>query len=197
MPVTPPLPTDEPESWPVAESTDLHRDDWVVAFRSDEVVRPGHEGEGTFRRLVLEHPGAVMVMAMDDQRRVLCLRQYRHPAGMRFVEFPAGVCDEEGEDPLEVAVRELREEAALQATDWTHLLSVWPSPGISAERHHLYLATGISSADRGDFVLRHEEADMEVFWAPYDELLAAVLDGTVTDGPVVQSVLVTRVLGLA
>lgn len=187
---------DEAAAWPVASSTDLHRDDWVVAFRSDQVSRPGHEDEGTFRRLVVEHPGAVMVMAMDDDDNVLCLRQYRHPARMRFVEFPAGVCDAEGEDPMEVAVRELREEAALSAREWTHLLSVWPSPGISAERHHLYLARGLAPAHRGDFVLQHEEAEMEVFWAPYDDLLAAVLDGRVTDGPVVQSVLMVKVLGL-
>ncbi len=187
---------DEPASWPVASSSDLHRDDWVVAFRSDQVARPGHEHEGTFRRLVVEHPGAVMVLAMDDENRVLCLRQYRHPARMRFVELPAGICDAEGEDPLEVAVRELREEAALQAQEWTHLLSVWVSPGISAERHHFYLARGLSPADRGDFVLQHEEADMELFWVAYDDLLAAVLAGRVTDGPVVQAVLAVKVLGL-
>jgi 8-oxo-dGTP pyrophosphatase MutT (NUDIX family) len=180
---------DEPESWPVVSTTDLHRDGWVVAFRSDQIRRPGALDEEPFRRLVVEHPGAAMVMALDDEDRVFCLRQYRHPAQRRFLEFPAGVCDHPGEDPLEVAQRELREEAALKASDWTHLLSTWSSPGISAEQMHIYVARGLSNADRGDFVLAHEEADMETLWVPFAELVEAVLDGRVGDGPVVQAVL--------
>lgn len=186
---TGPLAGDRPESWPVAASTDLHRDDWVVAFRSDQVRHPDHPDGEPFRRLVVEHPGAAMVLALDDQERVLCLRQYRHPAQMRFVELPAGVCDAEGEEPLLVAQRELREEAELEAEHWEHLLSVWASPGISAERHHLFAATGLTARSRGDFVLEHEEADMESFWVPLAELRAAVLDGRVNDGPVALAVL--------
>jgi ADP-ribose pyrophosphatase len=189
-----PFPADEPESWPVESSTDLHRDAWVVAFRSDQVRRPAADGEEPFRRLVLEHPGAAMVMALDDDDRVFCLRQYRHPAQRRFLEFPAGVCDEVGEDPFEVAVRELREEAALQASEWTHLLSTWSSPGISAEQMHIFVARGLTPADRGDFVLAHEEADMETLWVPFADLVAAVLEGRVADGPVVQAVLAEQVL---
>jgi len=185
---------DVPEAWPVESSTDLHRDSWVVAFRSDQVRRPGADGEEPFRRLVLEHPGAAMVLALDDDDRAFCLRQYRHPAQRRFLEFPAGVCDDEDEDPLEVAIRELREEAAMQASQWTHLLSTWSSPGISAERMHIFVARGLAPADRGDFVLAHEEADMESLWVPFDELVDAVLDGRVADGPVVQAVLAEQVL---
>lgn len=180
---------DRPESWPVATSTDLHRDGWVVALRSDQVRSP-HEPEGeTFRRLVVEHPGASMVLAIDDEDRVFCLRQYRHAAQTRFVELPAGLCDVHGEDPVEAAVRELREEAELEASEWTHLLSVWASPGITSERHHIYLARGLTPAARGDFVLEHEEADMETLWVPFDELRDAVLDGRVTDAPVALAVL--------
>lgn len=179
---------DQPEAWPVVASTDLHRDDWVVAFRSDEVVNPDQPEGPSFRRLVMEHPGAVVVLAIDDQDRAFCLKQYRHPAQTRFVELPAGICDHEGEDPVEVAIRELREEAELEATEWHHLLSVWASPGVSQERHHFYLAKGLSSCDRGDFVLEHEEADMESLWVPMDELRAAILDGRVTDGPVALAV---------
>ncbi|KRF15289.1 NUDIX hydrolase [Nocardioides sp. Soil797] len=180
---------DTPESWPVRSSTDLHRDDWVVAFRSDQVAHPDDPDGPTFRRLVLEHPGAAFVLAIDEQERVLCLRQYRHPAQRRFLELPAGICDHPGEDPLDVAVRELREEAEFEAAEWTHLISVWGSPGISAEQHHYYLARGLSSRGRGDFELHAEEADMEVLWVPLDELREAVLDGRVTDGPVALAVL--------
>ena len=188
---------DRPESWPVARSEYLHQDDWVVALRSDMVTRPGHLDEEPFRRLVLEHPGAAMAIAIDDDGQVLCLQQYRHPARRSFVEFPAGICDVEGEDPLEVARRELREEAALQAGEWTHLLSTYSSPGISSEVIHLYLARDLSPADRGDFELVHEEAEMELFWAPFEELLEGVLDGRLADAPVAQAVLTCRVRGLA
>lgn len=180
---------DNAESWPVDSTTDLHRDHWVVALRSDMIRRPDHSEGEAFRRLVLEHPGAAVALAIDDNDRVFCLRQYRHPAQRRFVELPAGICDVDGEDPLEVAKRELREEAGLQATEWRHLLSTYSSPGLSAEQIHLYAARGLTPADRGDFVLEHEEAEMETFWVPLDELRAAVLDGRVTDAPVALAVL--------
>lgn len=184
---------DVPESWLVEDSVDLHRDGWVVAFRSDRIRRPGAEDEEPFRRLVLEHPGAAVVLAIDDEDRVLCLKQYRHPAQSRLVELPAGVIDHPGEDPEDVARRELREEAALGAERWTHLLSTLSSPGYSAERIHYYLAEGLAPADRGDFELRHEEADLEVLWVPFADLVDAILAGDVTDGPVVQAVLAVQV----
>ena len=195
MPTTPL--TDEPEAWPVASSTDLHRDDWVVALRSDRIQRPGHLEEEPFRRLVLEHPGAVIILAVDDRERVLCMRQYRHAVERRLVELPAGLCDVDGEDPLEVARRELLEEAELEAGEWTHLTSTYSSPGLSNELMHFYLARDLRPADRGDFVPEHEEADMETFWVPYDDLVTAVLDGRIGDAPVVVAVLLAQARGLA
>jgi 8-oxo-dGDP phosphatase len=184
---------DAPETWPVVATTDLHRDDWVMALRSDTIRSPRGE---EFSRLVLEHPGAVIVLAVDDDRQVFCLQQYRHPVGRRFVELPAGLCDAEGEEPGQVARRELVEEAGLEAGEWTHLTSTWSSPGISAEVMHFFLARDLRSADRGDFEPHHEEADMTSSWVPYDDLLAAVLDGRVGDGPLVQAVLLARVRDL-
>lgn len=191
---------DRPESWPVVSTEDIHRDGWVVALRSDHVRLPGADstGEGApFRRLVVEHPGAAIVLAIDEDGRVPCLQQYRHPAQVSFVELPAGLCDEPGEDPLEVAKRELREEVELAADEWVHLASVWASPGISAEQHHLYLARGLTPASRGDFALHAEEAEMEVFRAPFDELYAAVLDGRIADAPIALALLLARAKGLA
>lgn len=188
---------DRPESWPVRDSQDLHRDDWVVALRADQVQRPGHPEEEPFRRLVVEHPGAAIVLALDEDDRVLCLQQYRHAAQKSLVELPAGLCDGDDADPLEVARRELREEAELEARDWTHLLSVWASPGISAELHHLFLARGLAHASRGDFALHHEEAEMTTSWVPFDTLHAAVLAGRVNDAPVALAVLAARARGLA
>jgi len=188
---------DTHEAWPVVSTTDLFRDDWVMALRSDTIRPPDQPDAETFGRLVLEHPGAVIVLAVDDDDRVLCLRQYRHPAQRRFVELPAGLCDQDGEDPEEVARRELREEAGLEAGEWTHLTSTFSSPGISAEVMHFFLARRLGVVDRGDFVAEHEEADMETFWAPYDDLLAAVINGRVSDAPLVLAVLLARVRGLA
>jgi ADP-ribose pyrophosphatase len=188
---------DRDEEWPVESSTDLFRDDWVMALRADTIRRPDHEDGETFERLVLEHPGAVIVLAVDDDDRVLCLRQYRHPARRRFVELPAGLCDVDGEDPLEVAQRELREEAGLAAGEWTHLTSAYSSPGISAEQMHFYLATDLRHVDRGDFVAEHEEAEMETFWAPFDDLRSAVLAGRLTDVPLVVAILMAEARGRA
>ena len=188
---------DHPEEWPVAASTDLFRDDWVMALRQDTIRHPGDPGGETFDRLVLEHPGAVVVLAVDDEDRALCLRQYRHPARRRFVELPAGLLDTDHEDPLEVARRELVEEAGLEAGEWTHLTSTYSSPGISAEVMHFYLARQLRHVDRGDFVARHEEADMETFWAPLGDLRRAVVEGRVSDGPLVLAVLMAEARGRA
>lgn len=191
--------TDTPETWPVAGSADLHRDDWVVALRADDISIPTAAGQPpgeSFRRLVLEHPGAAVVLPVDDDDRVVLLRQYRHPAARRFVELPAGLMDAEGEDPLDVAKRELVEEVGLEAGEWTHLTTTWPSPGISAEVSHLYLARGLVDVGRGDFEAHHEEADMEVFRAPFTDVLAAVLAGGLSDAPLVIAVLLAHARGL-
>ena len=115
-------------SWPVTASVDLHRDDWLVALRSDTIHRPGHPEE-TFARVVLEHPGAVIVLAVDHDEQVACVRQYRHPATGTFLELPAGLRNSDGEDPLETAKRELLEEVELEATEWRELFALWPSAG--------------------------------------------------------------------
>ena len=157
---------------------------------------PDSPEEEPFTRVVLEHPGAVVILAVDDRERVFCLRQYRHPAGMRMLELPAGLLDVEGEEPQAAAERELLEEAGLEASDWVPLASAYSSPGISSELIHYFVARGLRQADRGDFTPAHEEADMDTLWVPYDELLAACLDGRVRDAPVLIAVLTARQRGL-
>ncbi len=186
---------DRPESWPVLSSEDLYRDDWVMALRRDTIAGPpGNDGPAgeEFDRLVLEHPGAVVVLAVDERDRVLCLWQYRHPAQRRFVEIPAGLIDTAEEEPLEVARRELGEEAGLRAEDWTHLTSLYSSPGISSEIMHLYLARRLSPVDRDGFEPQHEESDMTTGWVAFDDLHRAVLEGRAGDGPLIAAVLLTR-----
>jgi len=189
--------SDQPDSWPVLESEDLHRDLWVITLRADRIRPPGGDDDDPgFRRLVVEHPGAVVVLALDDERNVVCLRQYRHAVRQRLVELPAGLRDDAGEPAIVTAQRELREEVELEADSWTQVLSTWSSPGFTSERMEIFLARGLRPCPRGDFEPEHEEAEMEVFRVPFDDLLAAVLDGRVADGPVVQAVLSVRVRGL-
>ena len=182
-------PADRAESWPVHGSEDIWSGAAPFSVRRDQISLPGR-ADDQFGRLVLEHPGAVVVLAVDDDERVLVLEQYRHPARMRFVELPAGLLDDDGEDPLVAAQRELREEAMLVAASWSHLLSTYPSPGLSSERIEIYLAQGLSeAADRGDFVPVHEEADVTVGWVALADLLDGVLAGRLTDGPLGLAVL--------
>jgi 8-oxo-dGDP phosphatase len=187
---------DVAESWPVEDSEDLYRSSLPFALRADRVRHPDSPGEEPFTRVVLEHPGAVVILAVDDDERVLCLRQYRHPARMRMLELPAGLLDVEGENPTAAAERELLEEAGLEATDWMPLTSAYSSPGITTELIHYFLARGLREGDRGDFVAAHEEADMETVWVPFAELLAACLDGRVRDAPVLIAILTARQRGL-
>jgi ADP-ribose pyrophosphatase len=106
------------------------------------------------------------------------------------VELPAGLLDEPGEDPVDAARRELLEETGLAADEWTHLNTIHNSPGISDERVEVFLARGLREVPgRGGFVPEHEEADMTVHWVPVDDLLEAVLDRRVTDGPLLTAVL--------
>jgi ADP-ribose pyrophosphatase len=188
-----PLPlADEPLSWPVVASEDLHRDDWVVALRTDTIHRPDHPEEH-FGRLVVEDPGAVVVLAVDDDERVVVIHQYRHPVQRRLVELPAGKLDQEGEDPLVAAQRELHEEVGLDAREWRHLMTTFASPGISAETHAIFLASGLESRVR-DFDLHHEEAEIVVDRVPMADLVEAVLDGRVADAPLATAVLAYEAL---
>jgi len=191
---------DVPEEWPVAASSYLHRDEWVVSLRADHIRRPDHPDDEPFRRLVLEHPGAAVVLAVDDEERVLCVRQYRHAALRRFVELPAGLLDHDGEEPEDVARRELLEETGHVAGSWRHLATTYSSPGISSEVLHIYLARDLGRAEPGalgEFVKEHEEADMELIRVGFDDLVAAIVEGRVTDAPVVNAVLLAQVQGLA
>jgi len=179
---------DEPASWPVRSSVDILRGGAPFAVRRDEVTVPG--GEETFSRVIIEHPGAVIVLAVDDEERVLVLKQYRHAVQSRLVELPAGLLDVPGEDPLVAARRELLEEAGLEAEEWERLTSLHSSPGFTDECIHSYLARGLRDVpDRGGFQLEHEEADMTVHWVPVAELLDGVLAGRVTDAPLAVAVL--------
>ena len=131
----------------------------------------------TVVRDLVEHPGAVGVIALDEQDRVLLVRQYRHPVRSTLWEPPAGLMDVDGEDPLLTAQRELFEEAHLQATDWRVLVDYFNSPGGTSEAFRCYLARGVRGYDGDRHAGSGEERDMPYAWVPLDDAVAMVLDG--------------------
>ena len=135
-----------------------------------------------FEREIVEHVDAVAVVPVTPNGDVVLLRQYRHPIGSWLVEIPAGICDVDGEDLAGTAARELAEETGLQATDLTELTTIETTAGWSDERNTIFLATGVSSADRPDgFVAEDEEAAMEIVSMPLDQAADAASDGRITD----------------
>lgn len=182
---------DTEERWPT-EGTRRPYDDGFVAVRVETVHAP--DGD-TFDRSVVEHRGAVGILALDDTDRVLLLRQYRHAAGRRLLELPAGVCDVDDEQPAETAARELLEEASLLAADWRHLLDVVPTPGSSNEHWQVFLARDLQPVPDGDrHAAVHEEADMTAVWVPLEAAVAATLDRRLTDAMTAVAVLACSLL---
>jgi len=151
-------------------------------------------GDGEIVREFVDHTGAVAVLAVDDDGRVLVIRQYRHPIATRDWELPAGLLDVPGEDPLEAAKRELAEEADLEAREWSLLTEFFTSPGGSNELLRVYLAKGLAALPTA-FDRSEEEADIEVRWVALDELLEAVSARRVRNGILVTAALALRVTG--
>jgi 8-oxo-dGTP pyrophosphatase MutT (NUDIX family) len=167
--------TDITASWPVTASTELARGA-MVALREDMVRMPDGEVVG---RDVLEHPGAVAVLALDTEEQVLMIRQYRHPVGRLLWEIPAGLRDVAGEPLLATAERELLEEAGYRAAQWWVLTDSYSSPGISTERIRIFLARGLVLVPESErsYVPEHEEAHLELAWVPLDRAAARILAG--------------------
>ena len=95
---------------------------------------------------IVVHPGSVAIVAVDEQERVVLVEQYRQPARKKLLELPAGV-REGGEEPLETAQRELKEECGLHGGDWHEVASVWTTPGFVREQMTLFVATGLEEGD--------------------------------------------------
>jgi ADP-ribose pyrophosphatase len=175
---------DDPDG-PVAErlvaSELLHRGR-VLEFRVDTVER----GDGRrARRDVAAHPGAVAIVAVDAEGRILLVRQYRHPAGRALLEIPAGTLDRDPatgaiEDPDLAARRELEEETGHRAGRWERLGDFWTAPGFATERMHLFLATELDAAGAERLVPDEDEA-LELIRLPWREALAAAERGEILD----------------
>jgi 8-oxo-dGDP phosphatase len=158
-------------------STETVYDGRVISLRRDTVAMPGG---GDSEREVVTHPGAVAVVALDDDDNVVLVRQYRHPVRAYLWELPAGLRDADGEPPLETAKRELAEEALLAAERWSLLTTTYSTPGFCDEAVLVYLAEDLSDVDRPEgFLVEHEEADMTLERVPLADAVQRIFDGDI------------------
>jgi ADP-ribose pyrophosphatase len=155
-------------------STEVLRRSRILEFRIDTIETA--DGRRSTRDIA-SHPGAVAVVAIDDQDRVLLVRQWRHAAGGPLLEIPAGTLDRQPDGTVEAhavaAARELEEETGSRAATWQHLGSFYTAPGFTSELIHLYLATGLTSSHE-DGLHPDEDERLELYPTPFADAVAMV-----------------------
>lgn len=156
----------------------------ILTLRKDKVKLP--DDHISFREVV-EHPGAVGVVAVNDKNEVLMVCQYRKPVEEMLWEIPAGKLDK-NEEPLVCAKRELEEETGYKANQWEKIFSFYTTPGFSNERMHMFfcedLVEGHVHPDEDEFV--------EAKWFSYEGLMEKVQQGEVRDGKTIVGLLAVR-----
>lgn len=135
-------------------------------------------------REVIRHPGAVVVVPIDDEGNIYLVRQFRYPYGKVVLEVPAGKL-EFGEDHFPAAQRELSEEIGAEAEEWTEMGEMLPTPGFCDELQHVYLARGLTFGP----VHPDEDEFLEVVKMPLEESVAMAVDGRLEDSKTVAAVL--------
>jgi ADP-ribose pyrophosphatase len=179
----------------VVASELVHRGRYME-FRVDTIER-ADGSRGT--RDIVGHPGAVAVLALDDDGRLLLVRQWRVPAGRALLEIPAGTLDvHDGvtEDPDGAARRELEEETGHRATEWRRLATFWTTPGFTTELMHLYLATGIAGVGADDERLAPDEDErLELRHVPVADAVTMVESGEIADAKSILGILWLERLG--
>ena len=153
----------------------------LIHLREDVVRLPsGREA----RREIVEHPGAVCVVAVESDGRMVLVRQFRKPAEAALLELPAGGLEPD-ESPEECARRELSEECDLQAAQWTPLFKAFLAPGYSTEMMHGFLAEDLSSLPGTP----DEDENVEVERFELNELLAMIEDARIQDAKTICGIL--------
>lgn len=160
----------------------------ILAVRRDTVTMPGG---GTAKREIVEHFGAVAVVALDEEAGAIAMvEQYRHSVGRRLWELPAGLLDFDGEDELTAAKRELVEEAGVEANEWSVLVDLVTSPGFAEEAVRVFLARDLTLVDKPEG--EEEEADMELEWVPLDEARRRIFAGEIVNSIAIAGILAAR-----
>lgn len=158
----------------------------IITVKVDKAMLPnGAEAS----REVVEHPGGVCILALQEDGTVPLVRQFRYPLGDVMLELPAGKL-EYGEEPRPAAIRELGEEVGLEPGRLTDLGFIYVSPGFCTERLYMYLAQDVKSVP----VHPDEDEFLDIVHLPFEELADMVLSGQITDGKTVATVLKTKVL---
>jgi ADP-ribose pyrophosphatase len=149
----------------------------LLHVRRDTVRLPN--GTDTAREYIV-HPGAVLVVPILDDGRLVFERQYRYPLRRSFIELPAGKIDP-NEDILTTGKRELLEETGYTAQNWQYLAALHPCIGYSDEIIHIYLATGLQAGQKH----LDDDESLEVFTMTLEEAMKALRHGEITDGKTV------------
>ncbi|RSZ63405.1 NUDIX hydrolase [Corynebacterium hylobatis] len=164
--------------------TELLLESPILAVRRDTLAMPG---EGTGRREIVEHFGAVAVVAVRDDEQIALVRQYRHSVGARLRELPAGLLDVDGEDEITTARRELAEEAGLAADRWDVLCDLVTSPGFCDETVRVFLARDLRDCGCGE--IEHEEADLILEWTPLDTARQMIMTGEIINAIAISGIM--------
>lgn len=152
----------------------------IISLQVDQVQLPNGN---TSAREIVKHPGAVAILAVTPEERLLLVRQFRKPLERTIYEIPAGK-REKGEDPKVCAERELEEETGYKANEWKHLVSFYTSPGFADEYLHVYQASGLT---RGQVNLDQDEFVELVEWT-LEECLQAIQTGEICDAKTVTAI---------
>ena len=162
-------------------------DGHILHVKFDTVMLPN--GNEATRELI-RHIGAVAVVPLTDDGKVIVERQFRYPLGQVITEIPAGKLDSFDEDRLEACKRELREETGYVADEWTELGDYLPAAAYTDERITLYLATGLRKGERE----LDEDEFLDVVEVPLVDLVKDIALGKITDGKTQVAILKTYLL---
>jgi ADP-ribose pyrophosphatase len=153
----------------------------MIRLQLDQVLLP--DGS-TSRREIVKHPGAVAILAVTDEQKLVLVRQFRKPLEKTILEIPAGKL-EKGEEPQNCARRELEEETGYRAKEWKHLYSFYTSPGFADECMHLFEAKGLEKGET------HPDQDefVELVELSLEECFARIQSGEICDAKTILAIL--------
>ena len=156
----------------------------VLSLRLDDVTLPNGKSS---KREVVEHAGAVTVVAVTNEQKVLLVKQYRYSVGEVLLELPAGGLNH-GEAPLKCAKRELKEETGWEATDWEELPTFYTTPGFTNEKMYLFLAKNLTYTGQN----LDEDEFIQVVSVPLDETLNMIQRGEIRDAKSIVGILLAK-----